>query len=77
MSDRTTTAYPEPTDAEIEAAALEFEQHEEWGYDENGFPHCECGASLVESEHDLGVVPSLTAHQARAALVAARKVSGR
>ena len=45
---------PEPTDAEILAAAEESEYHEQWGYDENGFPHCECGASLVESEHDLG-----------------------
>ena len=66
-----------PTDAEVQAAAEEAEDHEQWGYDENGFPHCECGASLVESEHDLGVVPSLMAHQARAALVAAREVSGR
>ena len=30
-----------------------------------------------DSEHDLGVVPSLMAHQARAALLAAREVSGR
>ena len=66
-----------PTDAEVWAAAEESEYHEQWGYDESGFPHCECGASLVESEHDLSVVPSLMAHQAREALVAARKVSGR
>lgn len=67
----------DPTDAEVRAAAEEAENHEQWGYDENGFPHCECGAILVESEHDLGVVPSLMAHQARAALVAARKAAGR
>ena len=66
---------PEPTAAEVLAAAEESEHHEQWGYDENGFPHCECGASLVESEHDLSVVPSLMAHQARAALLAARKVA--
>ena len=65
----------EPSDAEVRAAAEESEHHEQWGYDENGFPHCECGASLVESEHDLSVVPSLMAHQARAALVAARKAA--
>ena len=68
---------PEPTDAEILAAAEESEYHEQWGYDENGFPHCECGASLVESEHDLGVAPSLTAHQTREALLAARKAARR
>ena len=67
----------DPTDAEVRAAAEEAEYHEQWVYDEDGFPHCECGASLVESEHDLGVVPSLMAHQVRAALLAARKVSGR
>ena len=67
----------EPSDAEVRAAAEEAENHEQWGYDKNGFPHCECGASLVESEHDLGVVPSLMAHQARAALVAARKAGQR
>ena len=65
----------EPSAAEVQAAVLEIEQHEQWGYDEDGFPHCECGASLVESEHDLGVVPSLMAHQARAALLAARKAA--
>ena len=67
----------EPSDAEVQAAAEEAEHHEQWGYDENGFPHCECGASLVESKHTRSVVPPLMAHQARAALVAARKVSGR
>ena len=67
----------EPSDAEVWAAAEEAEYHEQWVYDEDGFPHCECGASLVESEHDLGVVPSLMAHQVRAVLLAARKVSGR
>lgn len=66
-----------PTDAEVRAAAEESEYHERWGFDENGFPHCECGASLVESEHDLGDVPSRMAHQARAALLAAREVAGR
>ena len=66
-----------PTDAEIQAAAEEAEQHEQWGYDENGFPHCECGASLVESKHTRSIVPPLMAHQARAALDAARKASGR
>ena len=66
---------PEPTGAEVRAAAEESERHEQWGYDEDGFPRCECGASLVESEHDLGVVPSLMAHQAREALLAARKAA--
>ena len=66
---------PEPTGAEIRAAAEEAERHEQWDYEEDGFPHCECGASLVESEHDLGVVPSLMAHQAREALLAARKAA--
>ena len=47
----------EPSDAEVRAAAEESERHEQWGYDENGFPRCECGASLVESEHDLGDEP--------------------
>ena len=65
----------DPTDAEVRAAAEEAANHEQWVYDENWFPHCECGASLVESEHDLGVVPSLMAHQARAALLAARKAA--
>ena len=67
----------DPTDAEVRAAAEEAEYHEQWAYDEDGFPHCECGASLVESEHDLDVVLSLMEHRARAALVAAREVSGR
>lgn len=67
----------EPSDAEVQAAAEEAERHEQWCYDENGFPHCECGASLVESEHTRSVVPPLMAHQARAALVAAREASGR
>ena len=67
----------EPSAAEVWAAAEESEYHEQWDYDENGFPHCECGASLVESEHDLGVAPSMTAHQTREALLAARKAARR
>ena len=65
----------DPTDAEVRAAAEASEYHEQWVYGEDGFPHCECGASLVESEHTLSVVPSLMAHQARAALLAAREVA--
>lgn len=63
----------EPSDAEIQAAAEEAEHHEQWGYDENGFPHCEW-CKPGRGKHTRSVVPPLMAHQARAALVAAREV---
>ena len=66
----------DPTDAEIEAAALEFEQHEQFWYGDDDQPRCECGFRLEEAPNG-SPVPSLQMHQARAALVAARKVAGR
>ena len=65
----------DPTDAEVEAAAEEYERHEQWGFEEDGLPHCECGETLIESEYTRSVVPSLKRHGARAALVTARKAA--
>ena len=65
-----------PTDAEVDAAALEFEQHEQFWYGDDDQPRCECGFRLEESLNG-NPIPSLRMHQARAALVAAREVSGR
>ena len=65
---------PEPTDAEIEAAALEFEQHEQFWYGDDDQPRCECGFRLEEALNG-SPIPSFQMHQARAALVAARKVA--
>lgn len=66
----------DPTDAEIEAAALEFERHEQFLYGDDDQPRCECGFRLEEAPNGTPV-PSLRMHQARAALVAAREVAGR
>lgn len=66
----------EPTDAEIEAAAVEFEQHEQFWYGDDDHPRCECGFRLEESLND-SPIPSLQMHQARAALVAARTAAQR
>ena len=65
---------PEPTGAEIEAAALEFEQHEQFWYGDDDQPRCECGFRLEEALNG-SPIPSLQMHQASAALVAARKVA--
>ena len=62
----------DPTDAEIEAAAVEFEQHEQFWYDDDDQPLCECGFRFEESPNG-NPIPSFQMHQARAALVAARK----
>ena len=64
----------DPTDAEIEAAALEFEEHEEFWYGDDDQPRCECGFMLEEALNG-SPMPSLQMHQARAALVAAREVT--
>ena len=64
----------EPSDAEIEAAALEFEQHEQFWYGDDDHPRCECGFRLEESLNG-NPIPSLQMHQARAALIAARKAA--
>lgn len=64
----------EPTDAEIEAAAVEFEQHEQFWYGDADQPRCECGFRLEESQNG-NPIPSFQMHQARAALVAARKAA--
>ena len=65
---------PEPTDAEIRAAAIELEQHEQFWYGDDDQPRCECGFRLEESPNG-NPIPSLQMHQARAALVAARKAA--
>lgn len=63
-----------PTDAEIEAAAVEFEQHEQFWYGDDDQPRCECGFRLEEFMNG-NPIPSFQMHQARAALVAAREVA--
>lgn len=64
----------EPSDAEIEAAALEFDRHEQFLYGDDDQPRCECGFRLEEAPNGTPV-PSLRMHQARAALVAAWKAA--
>ena len=64
----------EPSDAEVRAAAVEFEQHEQFWYDDDDQPRCECGFRLEESPNG-DPIPSLQIHQARAGLLAARKVA--
>ena len=64
----------DPTDAEVRAAAVEFEQHEQFWYDDDDQPRCECGFRLEESPNG-DPIPSLQIHQARAGLLAARKVA--
>ena len=64
----------EPSDAEVRAAAVEFEQHEQFWYDDDDQPRCECGFRLEESPNG-NPIPSLQMHQARAGLLAARKVA--